>query len=104
MSVISLTFHSPNHLNEQWENYLQTELRLMAENLFDVEKFMLADVDSGMIAEGRNTNLLLFFENDEKREDFLGIELQNIFDRITAKFGDEVLLFDTKLNPRFSNL
>lgn len=99
MSVLSITFHTPTNLLEAWETYVNNELHQMAENLMDVEKYVLSEVYSEMISEGKNTNLLLIFENDEKREDFLGIEMQNITERIENQFGQEVMVFQTLLNP-----
>ena len=102
MSVLSLTFHSTASATEEWENYMNDELKLMVENLMDVEKYILSEVESEMINEGKNTNLLLVFDDEEKREDFIGIELKNITERIEVKFGNEVMIFKTFLNPNSS--
>ena len=72
----------------------------MIENLMDVEKYILSEVESDMINEGKNTNLLLVFDNNEKRQDFIEIELQNITERIENEFGDEVMVFVTLLNSK----
>lgn len=103
MTVVSLTFNTQNYHHEEWENYLGKDLPEMIENLLDVDRYILADVESEMISEGRNTSLLLFFDDEEKRKDFLGIELKNISERIEDKFGDDVMIFQTLLNPRKSN-
>lgn len=102
MSILSITFHSTENIKNDWENYLENELHQMVENLFDVEKYILSEVNSEMINEGKNTNLLLVFDDDEKRLDFLEIEMKNIEERITGKFGEEVMVFVTFLNPRKS--
>ncbi|MPN29979.1 hypothetical protein SDC9_177436 [bioreactor metagenome] len=102
MSILSITFHSTENIKNDWENYLENELHQMVENLFDVEKYILSEVNSEMINEGTNTNLLLVFDDDEKRLDFLEIEMKNIEERITGKFGEEVMVFVTFLNPRKS--
>lgn len=99
MSVLSLTFHTPEDLCHDWENYMKTDLLAMVENLIDVEKYIVSEVASDMIGEGKNTNLLLIFENEEKRTDFVEIELINITEIIQAKFGQEVMMFETYLNP-----
>ena len=99
MSVLSITFHSTESISKEWENYLHGELQQMVDNLLDAEKYLLSEVQSDMIAEGRNTNLMLIFDNEEKRQDFIEIEFQNITERIHAKFGDSVMIFDTALNP-----
>lgn len=99
MSVLSLTFHNTDSVKEEWKTYMKNELLLMAENLMHVEKFLLSEVETEMINEGQNTNLLLVFDNAEKRNDFIDFELQNITERIEAKFGTNVMIFKTFLNP-----
>ena len=103
MSVLSLTFHSTESITDDWENYMENHLHQMVENLIDVEKYILSEVESEMVNEGKNTNLLLIFENDEKRQDFVEIEFINIADRIESKFGEHVLIFKTFLNPKNSH-
>ena len=100
MSVLSLTFHSTSNISSSWDHYTENTLFEMIENLMDVEKYILSEVESDMINEGKNTNLLLVFDNNEKRQDFIEIELQNITERIENEFGDEVMAFVTLLNPK----
>ena len=102
MSFLSLTFHNTESINLDWENYLGNDLHQMIENLMDVEKYILSEVQSDMINEGKNTNLLLVFDNEEKRDDFIEIELKNITERIESKFGENVMVFTTFLNPKKS--
>ncbi|MDN3692996.1 DUF4286 family protein [Chryseobacterium tructae] len=102
MSVLSITFHCTKNNLEEWENYIDETLILMTENLMDVDKYILSEVHSDYIDEGKNYNLLLIFDNDELRNDFLESELKNIAERIENKFGQEVLIFDTLLNPKKS--
>ncbi len=104
MSVLSITFHNTEKVSNEWEQYVESELHAMVENLMDVEKYLLSEVYSEMISEGKNTNLLLIFDSEEKREDFLEIELSNITERIESKFGNEVMIFQTLLDPKKSRL
>lgn len=104
MSVLSITFHCTKNNLEEWENYIDETLILMTENLMDVNQYILSEVHSDYIDEGKNYNLLLIFDNDELRTDFLESELKNIAERIESKFGQEVLIFDTLLNPKKSRL
>lgn len=104
MSVLSLTFHSTESISKDWENYMQTHLHQLVENLIDVEQYILSEVETDMIDEGKNTNLLLIFENNEKRQDFVEIEFLNICDRIESKFGEQVMIFKTFLNPKNTRL
>ena len=100
MSVLSITFHTTETISKDWDNYIENHLHQMVENLIDAEKYILSEVESDMISEGKNTNLLLIFENEEKRQDFVEIELTNITDRILKEFGSNVMIFKTFLNPK----
>ncbi|MET3036382.1 DUF4286 family protein [Chryseobacterium sp. NRRL B-14859] len=104
MSVLSITFHCTKDNLEEWENYIDETLVLMTENLMDVNKYILSEVHSDYIDEGKNYNLLLIFDNDGLREDFIKSELLNISERIEKKFGQEVMIFNTFLNPKKSRL
>lgn len=98
MAILSITFHTPEADLENWNLFVQNELKMMVENLLEVEKYILSEVESDMISEGKNTNLLLIFEDQETQNQFLEIELLNITERIETKFGDRVMVFITKLN------
>ncbi|MCU7616693.1 DUF4286 family protein [Chryseobacterium sp. PBS4-4] len=100
MSVLSITFHcTKNHIGE-WENYVDDTLVIMTENLMDVDKYILSEVHSDFIEDGKNYNLLLIFDDEEKRSEFMESELLNISERIENKFGQEVMIFTTFLNPK----
>ena len=100
MSVLSITFHCTKDNIEEWENYVDDTLVLMTENLLDVDKYILSEVHSDFIEDGKNYNLLLIFDNEEKRSEFMESELVNISERIENKFGQEVMIFNTFLNPK----
>ncbi|GEN74682.1 DUF4286 family protein [Chryseobacterium hagamense] len=100
MSVLSITFHCTKNRLEEWENYVDETLVLMTENLMDVSQYMLSEVHSDYIEEGKNYNLLLIFDTEEVREDFIKSEMENIAERVEAKFGQEVMIFNTLLNPK----
>ncbi|WP_292009799.1 DUF4286 family protein [Chryseobacterium sp.] len=102
MSVLSITFHCPQNYLEEWENYIDETLVLMTENLMDVNQYILSEVQSDYINEGKNYNLLLIFDNDGLRKDFLESELVNIKERIEKKFGENIMIFNTFLNPKKS--
>ena len=102
MSVLSITFHTTESISNEWDQYMESDLHQMVENLIDAEKYILSEVESEMISEGKNTNLLLIFENEEKRQDFVEIELTNITERILKEFGQNVMIFKTYLNPKNS--
>lgn len=99
MSILSVTFHTVESQLDNWNNFVQTELVQTIDNLQNVEKYILSEVETEMLTEGKNTNLLLVFENQQKREEFLTTELQSISERIALKFGENVMVFITNLNP-----
>ncbi|MBW7674609.1 DUF4286 family protein [Chryseobacterium chendengshani] len=100
MSVLSITFHCTENNIEEWENYVDETLILMTENLMDVEKYILSEVYSEYIEDGKNYNLLLMFDDHEKRGEFMESEMKNISEIIEKKFGQEVMIFTTSLNPK----
>ncbi|MDC8104156.1 MULTISPECIES: DUF4286 family protein [Chryseobacterium] len=100
MSLLSITFHCTKNNLEEWENYMDETLVLMTENLMDVNKYILSEIESDYIDEGKNYNLLLIFDNDELRTDFIESELLNIRERVEKQFGQEVMIFNTFLNPK----
>lgn len=104
MSLLSLTFHVTSAVSENWKKFIENELKLMIENLIDVEKYICSEVESEMINEGKNYNLLLTFEDSEKRTDFLDFEMKNITEHVENKFNQEVMVFVTFLNPIYSRL
>lgn len=102
MSVLSITFHTVESELSNWEQYVDTELIELVENLYDVEKYILSQVETEMLTEGKNTNLFLVFENDAKRQEFTETELLNISERIGNQFGEKVMIFITQLNTKKS--
>jgi len=102
MSVLSITFHTVESELSNWEQYVDTELIELVENLYDVEKYILSQVETEMLTEGKNTNLLLVFENDAKRQEFTETELLNISEIIGNQFGETVMIFITQLNTKKS--
>ena len=102
MSILSITFHTVESQLQNWEQYLENELITLVENFIDVENYILSEVNTEMLTEGKNTNLLLIFESDEKRQEFTETELYNLSEIIARKFGDNVMLFKTKLNEKKS--
>lgn len=100
MNILSLTFHCTENAFAQWQEYTENELLNLVENLLDVDQYIVSEVESEMIREGNNTNLLLFFSTETLRRDFLESELLNIEERITKKFGTDVMVFSTLLNPK----
>ena len=103
MSILSITFHTVESQLENWNNFIQRDLVQMIDNLYDVEKYILSEVETEMLTEGKNTNLLLVFENQQKREEFVTTELLNISERIAQNFGENVMIFITNLNPLKQN-
>lgn len=100
MSILSITFHTPQNLLNEWEQFQTNSLEKMVENFIQVEKYILSDVQSDMITEGKNTNLLLIFEDENFRNEFVESELENIKHHIKNQFGEDVMIFQTYLDQR----
>ena len=102
MSILSITFHTVESQLQTWEQYFENELMSLIENFIYVEKYILSEVNTEMLIEGKNTNLLLIFESDEKRQEFTENELYNLSEIIARKFGESVMIFKTELNEKKS--
>lgn len=99
MNLLSITFHSTENVTKQWANYVQNTLIPSIENFTKVERYILSDVDSRMLNEGKNTNLLLIFENQDEIHWFMDSEIPHLQGLIEQQFGNEVMIFCTFLNP-----
>lgn len=104
MSILSITFHTVENKIQEWDIYLENDLHQLVENLLDVEQYVLSEVQSELIDEGKNTNLFLVFDNDERRDRFMQTEMPNLQERILAKFGEQVIIFPTFLDPKRKRL
>lgn len=104
MYLLSITFHAPPFLIKEWETYFGKTLLHLVENLMDVEQYLLSEIESDLIEEGKNYNLLLFFSQEEVRLQFLEIEFENIKEIIAKDFGQDVLIFYTFLNNKFRRI
>lgn len=103
MSILSITFHTIESQLKNWETFLKKDLENTIETLHNVERYILSEVETEMLTEGKNTNLLLVFDNNVKRKEFSDNDLPQIAEKIIAKFGDSVMIFKTELNPIKSN-
>ena len=104
MKILSITFHVIDNIKTEWQKFYASDLQILAKNLMEVQKFIISDVESEMINEGQNYNLLLFFENTKLRNNFLEYEFLNIEEIIKNKFNDNVMIFKTILNTKFTDL
>lgn len=104
MSILSITFHTVENKIQEWDIYLENDLHQLVENLLEVEQYVLSEVQSELIDEGKNTNLFLVFDNDERRDRFMQTEMPNLQERILAKFGEQVIIFATFLDPKRKRL
>ncbi len=105
MTLLSITFHSTPSALENWQSYVDDELKGLIGNFMDVDQYILSEVDTDMIRseEGRNYNLLLFFDDEDKRDGFLDQELKILAEKIQSQFGESVMIFDTLLNPLYES-
>ena len=100
MSILSITFHTTENQISNWELYIEIEFLKLIENLANIEKYILSEVDSEMISEGKNTNLLVFFGDTNLRNRFIENEMPDLERRIAKHFGSDVMIFTAFLNPK----
>lgn len=96
MAILSITFHTVENTIKEWDNFVKNELIPNIQS-FD-KKYILTEVETEMLSEGKNTNLLLFFENQRDRILFLEQTFPLIFHKILSHFQENVLIFKTFLN------
>ncbi|WKS94612.1 DUF4286 family protein [Riemerella columbina] len=104
MSILSITFHCEEHSLELWENYKKERLYPLSEKIPHLKYFIFSEVESHHLQEGKNTNFLLIFADENQRQAFMENELTYITEAISEEFGERVLTFVTLLNPTKSNL
>lgn len=104
MSILSLTFHCPEAVIKNWEEYFNQQLPQSIQGFKSVHQHIFSEVYSEMINEGKNYNLLLFFSTSSDRDDFLNSELLHLKDTIETIFSGEVMTFATLLNTISSSL
>ena len=102
MAILSITFHTEEHKINAWNSFLEEELLTIIKNFS--RKYIISEVESEMLSEGKNTNVLLFFDNQSDRIYFLENELPHISNKIFDKFSESVLIFNTFLNKIESNI
>lgn len=102
MAVLSITFHIDDNKVEEWNNYLNNTLVIEIEKLN--KQFLLSEVDTEMLSEGKNINLLLFFDNQGDRELFLNDVFPPIAQDVISNFQESVLIFKTFLNSLAKNV
>lgn len=98
MSILSITFHTIESQLLLWQKFVDEELFQWLEDLNRAEKYILSEVESEMLTEGKNTNLLIIFDQIEKRNDFVQKEFSLLVEKISYRFGDAVMIFKTELN------
>lgn len=98
MAILSITFHIEEQKVAEWEQFLTNEI--LPEIKAWQRKFILSEVETEMLSEGKNTNLLLFFTTSEERIDFLEQTFPPLSQKIITKFQDKILIFKTFLNSK----
>lgn len=104
MSVLSITYHCPEPLLSQWETFLNNDFSILLREILNHNQYIFSEVYSEMLNEGKNYNLLLIFENEQLRQDFLTTQYPAILQKVEANFGQEIMDFVTLLEPRFKKL
>lgn len=99
MSILSITFHAVTERITDWEQYLQHHLPIWLPKTPSLQQWYLSEIESEMIQEGKNYNLLLFFHNETERASYISNELPLLGVDIQKTFGTDVMVFESKLNP-----
>lgn len=99
MNILSVTFHVTDNQIKNWNQFLQSDLIYQIDKMTDVEKFILSEVETDLLTEGKNYNFLLIFENQQKKDNFINNFLVGISQLIALRFGENVMVFATHLNP-----
>lgn len=102
MVILSITFHTAASHFQEWALFIEDELVEFLNPTNSSEKYLLSEVESEMLAEGKNTNLLLFFENEERKQQFLQTEFTMLENQVLSIFGDSVMIFKTHLHLKKS--
>lgn len=69
MAILSITFHTEEHKINDWNSFLEKELLEIIKNFS--RKYIISEVESEMLSEGKNTNVLLFFDNQYTFAEFI---------------------------------
>lgn len=96
MAILSITFHTTENKIDEWNDFIKNELIPNIKSLD--RKYILTEVETEMLSEGKNTNLLLFFENQKDRLLFMEQTFPLISQKILLHFQENVLIFNTFLN------
>lgn len=96
MAILSITFHTEENKIPEWNEYLKKELIPNLESLN--RKYLLSEVETEILTEGKNTNLLIFCKNREDRVLFSEKIYPHFSQKILDKFQEGVLVFKTYLN------
>lgn len=98
MAILSVSFHATPEKIEDWKVYLQGSVMPWAKNFCGEKRVLLSEIETEVVAEGKNYNLLLFFDNATLRNHFFDEKIALLIKDITATFGNEVVVFPSKLN------
>lgn len=99
MKILSLTFHSIETILPHWKLFFSSELTHYIEGMKDIGRLIFSEVETEILNEGKNYNVLLFFENEISRNSFLTDEFPKLEDYIFKHFGNDVMVFKTYINP-----
>lgn len=99
MQLLSLTFHAEENVAQEFKIYLKNTFLSQLKINRNQDDFILSEVGSMMISEGKNYNLLLIFDDEKNRAGYLEQHLAQIADEILQNFGSQVMIFETQLNP-----
>jgi Domain of unknown function (DUF4286) len=98
MQILSLGFHATDSVSEAWENYLKTTLYKKINGNWALGKYIFSLVDNAMVEGGQNYNLQIFFNEAADVEEFIRLHIDILEAELLGLFGNEVMLFVSKLH------
>lgn len=102
MAILSITFHIEEKHITEWNIYINENLVPHIQSLG--LSFILSNVDTEMLSEGQNSNLLLFFNNSNERENFIQNDFQKLCEPAKQEFQKDIIIFKTLLNSLAKSL
>lgn len=104
MNLLSISFHVEVQVIDHWEILSRDHLSELLKKMKIFTNFIFSTVESAVTGEGRNYNLLLFFDDQKTRNEFHHqgfIELIQLIENDFKK--EEVMVFETLIDPVYSS-
>lgn len=100
MNLLSVAFHIEAKALPKWQRFISENWPDLITKLAYFDRYIFSEVESPLIEEGSNYNLLIVFDHQAHKTLFLQQEMAKVVSEIQQHFnGDEVVIFHTSLHP-----